>query len=87
MNPGWQQPDDLHPLEPALTRDPDVGLTDLIVKNKIFNFFLYLGCVPLTEEHDLMSRMMTDEEYKQINMILFIDIYVCIFPTIVRTAT
>lgn len=70
MNPGWQQPDDLHPLDPALTRDPDVGLTDLIVKNKIFNFFLYLGCVPLTEEHDLMSRMMTDEKYDMIHSIM-----------------
>ena len=62
MNPGWRQPDDLHPLEPSLDRDPDVGLTDLIVKNKIFNFFLYFGCVALTEEHGLMSRMMTDEK-------------------------
>ena len=34
MNPGWQQPDDLHPLDHTLTRDPDVGLTDYIVKNK-----------------------------------------------------
>ena len=40
MNPGWRQPDDLHPLEPSLDRDPDVGLTDLIVKNKIFNPFI-----------------------------------------------
>ena len=62
MNPGWQQPDDLHPLDHTLTRDPDVGLTDYIVKNKIFNFFLYLGYVPLTEEHELMSRMMTDDK-------------------------
>ena len=61
MNPGWKQPDDLHPLEHELVRDPDVGLTDYIVKNKIFNFFLYLGCIPLTEEHALMSRMMSDQ--------------------------
>ena len=67
MNPGWRQPDDLHPLDHELVRDPDVGLTDYIVKNKIFNFFLYLGCVPLTEEHDLMSRMMTDEKYDMIH--------------------
>ena len=61
MNPGWKQPDDLHPLNHSLVGDPDVGLTDFIVKNKIFNFFLYLGCVPLTEEHALMSRMMSDQ--------------------------
>ena len=28
---------------------------------RIFNFFLYLGCVPQTEEHTLMKMMMTDE--------------------------
>ena len=61
MNPGWKQPDDLHPLNHSLVGDPDVGLTDFIVKNKIFNFFLYLGCIPLTEEHALMSRMMSDQ--------------------------
>ena len=60
MNPGWRQPDDLHPLEHELVRDPDVGLTDYIVKNKIFNFFLYTGCVPLTDHHRLMTRIMTD---------------------------
>merc|ERR1719348_860190 len=60
MNPGWKQPDDLHPLEHELVRDPDVGLTDYIVKNRLFNFFLYFGCVPLSEDHQLMSRMMTD---------------------------
>ena len=60
MNPGWRQQDDLHPLEHELVRDPDVGLTDYIVKNKIFNFFLYTGCVPLTDHHRLMTRIMTD---------------------------
>ena len=37
-----------------------MGLVDYIIKEKIFNFFLYTGCVPLTEAHFLMSRMMTD---------------------------
>jgi len=60
MNPGWKQPDDLHPLEHELVRDPNVGLADYIIKERIFNFFLYTGCVPLTEEHELMGRMMTD---------------------------
>ena len=59
MNPGWQQPDDLHPLQHNLTRDPGVGLADLIVKEKMFNFFLYSGCVPLTPAHDLMRKIMT----------------------------
>ena len=37
-----------------------MGLVDYIIKEKIFNFFLYTGCVPLTDAHFLMSRMMTD---------------------------
>jgi len=60
MNPGWKQPDALHPAQHDLVRDPDVGLADFIIKEKIFNFFLYQGCVPLTIEHNLMKRMMTD---------------------------
>ena len=59
MNPGWHQPDDLHPLQHNLTRDPSVGLADLIVKEKMFNFFLYSGCVPLTPAHDLMRKIMS----------------------------
>jgi len=60
MNPGWKQPDASHPFQHELVRDPDVGLTDFIVKERIFNFFLYSGCVPLTEEHVLMRKMMRD---------------------------
>ena len=43
MNPGWEQPDDLHPFVANITKDPSVGLTDYIVKERIFNFFLYQG--------------------------------------------
>ena len=62
MNPGWRQPDNLHPVQHELVRDPSVGLTDFIVKERIFNFFLYAGCVPTTEEHELMRIMMTDTQ-------------------------
>ena len=41
-------------------REPNVGLADYIVKERLFNFFLYAGCVPTTPEHALMRRMMTD---------------------------
>ena len=43
MNPGWEQPDDLHPFVANLTKDPSVGLADYIVKERIFNFFMYQG--------------------------------------------
>merc|ERR1711970_720850 len=62
MNPGWRAPDDLHPIQNELVRDPDVGLADYIIKERIFNFFLYFGCVPFTEAHALMQRMMTDDK-------------------------
>ena len=62
MNPGWRQPDNLHPVQHELVRDPSVGLTDFIVKERIFNFFLYAGCVPTTEEHELMRQMMSDTQ-------------------------
>ena len=60
MNPGWRQPDDLHPLDHELVRDPSVGLADYIIKERVFNFFLWSGCVPRTDDHALMTRMMTD---------------------------
>ena len=61
MNPGWKQPDASHPAQHDLVRDPNVGLADFIIKEKIFNFFLYQGCIPLTIEHTLMRKMMTDD--------------------------
>ena len=35
-------------------------MVDYVNKEYIFNFFLYVSCVPLAEAHFLMSRMMTD---------------------------
>ena len=60
MNPGWKQKDDLHPIQHELVKDPDVGFADYIVKERIFNFYLYSGCVPTTEAHNLMRKMMSD---------------------------
>ena len=61
MNPGWKSPDNLHPIQHELVSDPDVGLADFIIKERIFNFFLWSGCVPTTEQHKLMREMMNDE--------------------------
>ena len=46
MNPGWRQVGS--GLEHELYRDPSVGLADLLIKERMFTFFLYSGCVPLT---------------------------------------
>ena len=46
-----------HKLKPPLTGNPALGLVDLIVKRPLFNFFLNLGCVPLTDDHELMKKI------------------------------
>jgi hypothetical protein len=61
MNPGWKALDNLHPVQHELVGDPDVGLADFIIKERIFNFFLWSGCVPSTKQHKLMREMMNDE--------------------------
>ena len=42
---------------PPLTRWPSLRLADYIVKERLFNFFLLSGCIPLTKEHALMETM------------------------------
>lgn len=56
MNPGY----DMHagnPLSPPLTKRPALGLTDFIVKERLFTFFLNNGCILLTKEHALESKI------------------------------
>lgn len=55
MNPGYDVHG--HPIDPPLTTDVDPSLTDFIVKERIFNFWLNAACLPLTKEHALMERM------------------------------
>ena len=55
MNPGFRtKKPELHP---ELTGTPDLGLADYIVKNKMFNFFLWDGCIPFTDEYELMNKI------------------------------
>ena len=42
---------------PPLTRFPSLKLADYIVKERLFNFFLLEGCIPLTKEHSLLESM------------------------------
>eukprot|EP00939_MAST-03C_sp_MAST-3C-sp1_P000953 g953.t1 len=47
-----------HPLNPPLVPgSADLFLTDFIVKNRIFTFFLNNGCIPFTSEHALVESM------------------------------
>lgn len=63
MNPGL----DVHSRRkvfPPLNQDPNLGLVDYIVSQKLFNFFLYFGCIPLTDDHQLMERIASFPEWK-----------------------
>ena len=62
LNPGFDVHGD-HKLNPPLTQNPHVKLTDYIVKERLFNFWLEQGCVPLTKEHALMSKMVVDNPW------------------------
>lgn len=63
MNPGLDVHGH-HKVFPPLTKDPNLGLADYIVKEKLFNFFLYLGCIPLTDDHALMEKIATSTHWK-----------------------
>ena len=55
MNPGLKVKG--HPWDPPLTWPPSWGLADYVVKERLFAFFLPVGCIPLTAAHALMRRM------------------------------
>ncbi len=38
-------------------------LVDFIVKEKLFNFYLYYGCIPLTKEHELMEKIVKNNNW------------------------
>jgi hypothetical protein len=55
MNPGYDNA--ANPSDPPLTRDPTLGLTDFIVKEKLFNQFLNDACIKNTDQYEFMSKM------------------------------
>ncbi|MDA8639338.1 hypothetical protein N9L31_00045 [bacterium] len=57
MNPGL----DVHGADktnPPLTKNADLSLTDFIVKERLFNFFLVNGCIAGTPEHAFNEILM-----------------------------
>jgi len=62
MNPGLDV-HGKHPFDPPITGKPNPGLVDYIVKERLFNFFLNLGCIPGTQEHALMEKIVTDNRW------------------------
>lgn len=55
MNPGYDT--SKHPFNPPLTRKPNPGLIDYIVKERLFTFFLNQCCVRGSEEGELCVYM------------------------------
>jgi hypothetical protein len=54
INPGYTF---TQPLEYSLTKTMDLGDVDFAVKERLFTFFLPLGCVPTTDDHALHERI------------------------------
>merc|ERR1719313_1944293 len=57
MNPGLDYKNNGSSWIPVLDGTPNPGLIDYIVKERLFNFFLNNGCVPMTKEHELMEKI------------------------------
>jgi len=62
-NPGWDTKNLDQFTAPNMSKGPAIRLFDYVVKRKLFNFFLLLGCVPLTSEHDLTNNMATSNPW------------------------
>ncbi|GMH56754.1 hypothetical protein TrST_g10889 [Triparma strigata] len=62
-NPGFDSSTD--PFNPELTKDMNAANVDFAVSNKMFNFFLTEGCIPLTREHELMKKIAAWEGFEK----------------------
>eukprot|EP01060_Flectonema_neradi_P017659 TRINITY_DN24510_c0_g1_i1.p1 TRINITY_DN24510_c0_g1~~TRINITY_DN24510_c0_g1_i1.p1 ORF type:complete len:561 (+),score=81.16 TRINITY_DN24510_c0_g1_i1:123-1805(+) len=60
-NPGYDN--HKHQWNPPLTGYPDVGLTDFIVKKKLFTIYLVDACIPLTTDYSIMSDISTNNPW------------------------
>jgi hypothetical protein len=56
MNPGLFAPPN-KPWKPEMKKPAALGLTDYIVKERLFNFFMWNSCTSFTKEHRLMEIM------------------------------
>jgi hypothetical protein len=61
MNPGYHAEENL--IDPPLTGMPNLALADFIVKEKLFNMFLYWGCIALTPDHAVMNKIATQNPW------------------------
>ena len=62
-NPGYDN--HKNPRNPPLTGYPDVGLTDFIVKEKLFTIYMVDACIPLTKDYSIMSDIVTNNPWSR----------------------
>lgn len=63
LNPGLDTHEIKHVFNPRLTGSLNPALVDFVVKERLFAFFLNNGCIPLTEEHSLMKKMVENNPW------------------------
>lgn len=60
MNPGF---DNQHNFSRKLVGTSNPKLVDYIVKERLFNMYLFDACIPLTRDHSLMSKIATNNPW------------------------
>eukprot|EP00041_Stephanoeca_diplocostata_P012917 m.218194 g.218194 ORF g.218194 m.218194 type:complete len:572 (-) comp19143_c0_seq3:165-1880(-) len=61
-NPGYQD-QNKKPFNPPLTGEINPGLIDFVVKERLFNFYLNLGCIPDTDEYALEEKIVLNNPW------------------------
>ena len=62
-DPAWDTSDVSQITDAKFTHDATMFLFDFVVKQKLFNFFLLLGCEPLMAEHTLTETMAANKPW------------------------
>lgn len=61
MNPGYDNA--AKPSDPPLTKSPNPGLIDYIVRERIFNFYMNDACIPNTDDYAMMTKMLQNNPW------------------------
>ena len=63
MNPGYDT--NKKPWNPSITGSVHLKLTDYIIKEKLFNYYLYNGCIHGTIHHELSQLIINNNPWQQ----------------------
>jgi len=64
-NPGWDTGSYNQFWSPKMTHNPQIEILDYVVKQKLFNFYLVMGCVPLRHDHGLSEEISKNNPWKK----------------------